>query len=40
MEENNLLLQVQDLKVYFYNEEGQELKAVDGVVSTSGREKL
>ncbi|MGB4690851.1 MAG: ATP-binding cassette domain-containing protein, partial [Atribacterales bacterium] len=31
MEENNLLLQVQDLKVYFYNEEGQELKAVDGV---------
>ena len=31
MEENNLLLQVQDLKVYFYTEEKEELKAVDGV---------
>ncbi|MBP9015527.1 MAG: ABC transporter ATP-binding protein [Candidatus Atribacteria bacterium] len=31
MEENNLLLQVQDLKVYFYTEEKEELRAVDGV---------
>lgn len=31
MEENTPLLQVQDLKVYFYTEEKEELRAVDGV---------